>query len=61
MLVNDPLAIIPAEKRISAVRVMAPSTMLMCENGFVSTLDEAMADSPAKKKAADDTAPCASV
>ena len=51
----------PAEKRVNAASVMAPSTMLICDRGFGRILDEVMADSPAKKKAAEDTAPCGRV
>ena len=51
----------PVEKSASAVSVMAPSTMLIWESGFGRSLNEVMADSPAKKKAAEDTAPCARV
>jgi len=53
--------IIPAENRASAVSVIAPSIMLMMERGFFSTWKEKMAASPAKKKAAEDTAPCGRV
>jgi len=51
----------PAEKSASAVSVVAPSIMLMWDRGFGSTLNDVMADSPAKKKAAEDTVPCARV
>ena len=61
LLVIEPLAMRPAEKRANAASVMAPSTMLIWERGFGSTLEDVMADSPAKKKAAEDTAPCARV
>ena len=51
----------PAENSASAVSVMAPSTMLISDKGFGRILNEIMADSPAKKKAAEDTVPCARV
>ena len=51
----------PAEKSANAVSVMAPSIMLISERGFGRILNETMAESPAKKKAAEDTAPCARV
>ena len=51
----------PKVKRASAVIVVAPSTMLMWDRGFGRTLYEVMAERPAKKKAADDTAPCGRV
>ena len=53
--------IIPAENRASAASVIAPSIMLMIERGFFRILKEKMAASPAKKKAAEDTVPCARV
>jgi hypothetical protein len=61
VLVNEPLVTMPLEKRANAASVMAPSVMLIKEKGFFSTLADAMADKPAKKKAAEDTAPCARV
>ena len=57
VLVSEPLVSMPIEKRASAVSVMAPSAMLISEKGFGSTLNEAMADSPAKKNAAVAAAP----
>ena len=61
MLVSEPFVMMPAEKSASAVSVVAPSIMLMWDRGFGSTLNDVMADSPAKKKAAEDTVPCARV
>ena len=45
----------PAEKRANAASVMAPSIMLIREKGFFSTLKDAMAYNPAKKKAMEDS------
>jgi len=56
-LVNEPLVIMPSEKRASAPRVIIPSITLIRDNGFFSTLDDVMADSPAKKKAVVAAAP----
>jgi hypothetical protein len=61
VLVNEPLAMRPAEKSASAARVMIPSVMLMRERVFGRILCEVMADSAAKKKAAEDMVPCARV
>ena len=61
LLVMAPLVMRPAEKSASAVSVMPPSATRMWERGFGSSLDDVMADSPAKKKAAEDTAPCGRV
>lgn len=56
-LVNEPLAIIPIEKRVNAASVIVPSIMLNRDNGFFSTLDDDIAANPAKKKAVVATAP----
>jgi len=61
VLVSEPLVIMPKEKRAIAVSVMIPSVILIREKGFGSTLNDVIADSPAKKKAAEDTMPCAKV
>ena len=61
LLVNEPLTTRPIEKRASAPSVIAPNTMEIIEKGFFSTLDDAMADNPLKKKAIEDTIPCATV
>ena len=61
VLVTEPLATIPLEKRANAPSVIAPSAILIRERGFSSTLKDAKADNPPKKKAIEDTAPCASV
>ena len=59
LLVSEPLVIMPLEKRANAPSVIIPSIMLIRDNGFFSTLNDNIADSPAKKKAAEDTAPWA--
>jgi len=61
VLVSEPLVSMPAEKSASAVSVMAPSAMLIWASGFGRSLNEVMADSPAKKNVAEATAPCGRV
>jgi len=58
-LVNEPLVIIPLEKRTNAPSVIVPSIMLIRDKGFFSTLYDDMADSPLKKKVIEATAPWA--
>ena len=44
LLVNEPLATRPQEKRANAPSVMTPSTMLIKDKGFFTALNDAIAD-----------------
>jgi len=57
LLVNEPLATRPQEKSANAPSAIAPSTMLTRDKGFFTTLNDAMADSPANRKTIEDNAP----
>ena len=61
LLVNEPLVTRPTENRTNAPIVITPTPMPISDKGFFSTLADAMADNPLKKKAIEDTAPCATV